>query len=1021
MRIGRKIGPLEAVAYLSLAACVLGAEEKTAPTNRGRSLDELAEVSATGPVLPNKPVDSRLTVEAPRVTAWRSDGTQRLLLEGGGVRVSVGSYGFRASRAVVFITPRERPGPTAREIAVYLDEVQSLGGSGPVQAEGRRFLVTAVITGGVEVKTSVLDRTSAASDPLVQAARRRVDRHFKAIAAKTVDLPKGPPLVSEKTLQARKKRRAKLKKEMEGVPPELTKGPLPPKKKPPERPGPPRPSEVEGTVRFRAENVVYREGEKESTVILSGGLKVLHRSPSADRRLSLQADKGVVFLEPGALDKATSRKTQASNVRGIYLEDNVLATTGDYAVRGPRMFYNLRTDRAVVLEAVFFTWSVRRQVPIYVRARELRQHSRDTWSAEDARLTTSAFHKPHFSIGAGSVRISAKEDSAGNQEVRYDAENITFNVEGIPFFYWPGMEGEVTDTPLKSVEVESDSQHGGVIETRWDLFSLLNTSQPEGVDGELLLDGRTKRGGAAGLDLEYDRSRRRGVFEGYFQHDQGEDEPGGREEITPETEYRGKALWRHREFLSDDLLLDAQVGWLSDPTFLEEFFPEEANASKRYETSVYLKKQEQDWAASFLTKYDPLDFVPQTPFLQTAGNRAGPSVGYDVEKLPEVEYRRVATSLFDGAATWYSETRAGAVRLSFPEQTPAELGFNAADSVARFGIARTVAFDRALTRAGLDEDSRFRGHTRQEIQVPLQIGKVDAVPYVSGQATAYGDHFEAFRGEDEQIRGHGSAGVRLHSSFSRTYSAESDLLDVHGIRHIVEPSANLYYAESNVAAGDIPIFDYSVESLSQGRTARIGLRNTYQTKRGGPGNWRSVDWLRIDTDVVFTSDEERRLSPIGRFFDQRPELSIFTDHFAAEAAWQVTDTLSFVGNYNFGIDSGELERWNVGANIDHTPRFRSFGQVRSIDVVNSTIMRFGFDYRLTTKYRVEVAQSFDLEDNESRDTSVTLTRRMPRWLLMLALNVDSLTGETSVGVAVSPEGLGGGRRNPFLSKTSYTN
>ena len=35
-----------------------------------------------------------------------------------------------------------------------------------------------------------------------------------------------------------------------------------------------------------------------------------------------------------------------------------------------------------------------------------------------------------------------------------------------------------------------------------------------------------------------------------------------------------------------------------------------------------------------------------------------------------------------------------------------------------------------------------------------------------------------------------------------------------------------------------PVFDDDVEAIQEGYGVRLGLRNTLQTQRGGPGRWR---------------------------------------------------------------------------------------------------------------------------------------------------------------------------------------
>ena len=74
---------------------------------------------------------------------------------------------------------------------------------------------------------------------------------------------------------------------------------------------------------------------------------------------------------------------------------------------------------------------------------------------------------------------------------------------------------------------------------------------------------------------------------------------------------------------------------------------------------------------------------------------------------------------------------------------------------------------------------------------------------------------------------------------------------------------------------DLPAYDLAVESLGSGTVFRVGLRNTWQTQRGGPGHWRSVDFLVIDTNLVLNSGDINKESPTPQYFEYRPEYSQF--------------------------------------------------------------------------------------------------------------------------------------------------
>ncbi|MAE61770.1 MAG: hypothetical protein CMJ49_10495, partial [Planctomycetaceae bacterium] len=498
----------------------------------------------------------------------------------------------------------------------------------------------------------------------------------------------------------------------------------------------------------------------------------------------------------------------------------------------------------------------------------------------------------------------------------------------------------------------------------------------------------------------------------------GKDEPSGRDEVDPPTNSRGRAVWRHRQLLPDDWDMIVEAAWVSDPTFVEEFFRSEAYNAKPFETLVYFKKFWDDAAFTVLMKRDLTKFLPQLSRLEGNGNI--PQLpGYSVDKLPEIAYYRPGTPVFGNQLTWYSENRASVMRFRLPRHSLRQLGFNTAESIALFGLTPTMQLDKALEAAGLDEDLQLRGDTRQELQWPLKVGPVDVVPYIVGRLTAYNDTADDFSSDSDNSRLWGAAGLKFHTALSKTiYDVDSRFWDLHRLRHVIEPSAHFMFAETNLKQEDLPVYDYDVESLAEGGIVKFGLRNTFQTQRGGPGRWRSVDWLRIDTDIILNTDDTHRESPLARFFDQRPEWSIAGDHFFGEVAWQLSDSLAMVGNALYNFETSTTEQWNYGVQLDHTPRLRSSLQVRHIEAFNSTVMRYAIEYLLTPKYHITLSQSFDFGHNQSNDVSIVLTRRMPRWLLMVSANYDTLGDISSVGLSIAPEGVGGGiarpDRNPFL-------
>ena len=315
-----------------------------------------------------------------------------------------------------------------------------------------------------------------------------------------------------------------------------------------------------------------------------------------------------------------------------------------------------------------------------------------------------------------------------------------------------------------------------------------------------------------------------------------------------------------------------------------------------------------------------------------------------------------------------------------------------------------MSFDEALDN--LPSDDHLRLDSRHEIQAPLRWGQLDLVPYLVGRLTAYDDDLAEFAGNDEPVRLWGSSGLRLHTQFSRTFDqVDLEALDVHRLRHIVEPMVDLSVAAVNLDSEDLPVYDDDVESIRQGSTTRLGLRQTLQTQRGGPDQWRTVDWIVLQSDLVLTSDDTDVQTPIGFFPGYRPELAAGGDHFNNEVMWMISDTLAAAGEVTYNMEIDRSVQWRVGATLDHSPALSSFVDFSEIDPVDSSLLSHGFVYQLTRKYRTAFVHRLDFTSGGTRRIQVQLERKLPRWRLMVVASHDEIEDAQSIGLVVIPDGV----------------
>lgn len=1003
-------------------------------------------------------------IHARKTSQWM-EGSSRWMYLDGDVTFGVGTYGFRADRAVLKVDTETTNGRLIRHFMVYLDTARAMPGKGPVQAQAPRLLVTASTSGDVELSTDLLEQRSAAGELITLDARARFDRHIAAVEARTLPVPPGPPAITPRELAQRRQTRDEIERQTgqraedairKLMDKRLAKGTLAPATggesgwpttqpglaggSPATAPGQTQPggegpsvavgdgarggidpaSRIlpgKGIVSFTAEKVIFEAGKGENgkpgenMLMLVGGVRVVYQNLEGAPGATLSADRAVIFLSPRATSAAADQKLEAGDIRGIYLEDNVVATYDQYTVRAPRVYYDLVRNKAVVLDAVMYAWDVKRDIPLYVRAEKFRQESVSTWVANNALLTNSEFAEPHFAIASRQITIRQEPDPKGGYDQAFVSRDTTVRIGKTPVFYWPKVSGDTRESPLREITGGYSRREGPLVSTAWDLFGLTGEPQPEGVDAVGRLDYRGDHGPATGLNVTYNRPTTYGNFRGYvLPYDQGETNLGGRDDVGFDGDIRGDVRWQHREILPQHWELTLEASYASDPVFLEQFFRSYAETDKPYETSFYAKKQEEDWAFTFLTRYDATDFLPQTSALQ--------SPGYTVDRLPELGYYRIGTSLWEDRLTWYSENRASVVRIRPGTDTPADRGFTSLQSQLLFGIPPTQTFDSTFEAAGVPDDTRVRLDTRQEFQAPFKLGPVRAVPYVVGRFTGYNQDFEEYAGEDEAQRLWGSVGVRLDTQFSKTYNQfESQLLDVHRIRHILQPNANLYLSGSSLNSDDLPVFDPTVERLQDGPGARVGLRNTLETQRGGAGQWRSVEWLVVNTDLVFQGRGNTPDTLVSRFIEFRPEENLGDDHFHADAMWQVSDTLAGIGELTQNLDDGTIAQWRAGTVMQHSPVLTTFMDYTEIDALDSRYFSWGFYYKLTTKYTLGFRHAYELSHNHNQIIDVTLVRKLPRWRLGVLARYDSIEEDKSIGIVLIPDGVRfGALDDPFATK-----
>ena len=202
------------------------------------------------------------------------------------------------------------------------------------------------------------------------------------------------------------------------------------------------------------------------------------------------------------------------------------------------------------------------------------------------------------------------------------------------------------------------------------------------------------------------------------------------------------------------------------------------------------------------------------------------------------------------------------------------------------------------------------------------------------------------------------------------------------------------------------MYDDEVESLAEGTAVQLSLDQTWQTQRGGPGRWRSVDFFRLNSELVISSDDTDRRTPIGRYFEYRPELSSLGGTYGTlEAALQLTEVLGIGGHTIYDFTLSQPARTDVGLTIEQRPDLSAFIDLRYINALDQTSLIFGTSYQLTPKYSLAASANYDTNEGLLQSVATEVRRRFPAVVLGVGYAYNNISGESSLGIVFQPVGL----------------
>ena len=760
----------------------------------------------------------------------------------------------------------------------------------------------------------------------------------------------------------------------------------------------------------------------ESVAIIESGVNLVVDGVAGFGSIDVSTDRLVLWTrsqhEPDLSGQTPQEDRQPLE---IYMEGNVVFRQGERVIYANRMYYDVPNKIGTVLDADMLTPAPQYAGLLRLHAQILQQTSPDRYFAQNAFFTSSRLGVPEYRMQSNDVTFEDIQhpilDQASGQPLMnpithepaieherfMTARDDFLYVEGVPVFYWPVIATDLNEPTfyLRRIQYKDDAVFGSQILTHWNMYQLLGIHKPPpNTNWDLGLDYLGSRGFGAGTTFLYHPAdlfgipgKTNGLAEFWGLDDHGFDNLGtDRSHLAPEADYRYFFHLNHLQEMPDGGKTDAAGFWehgfqlaleggvTSDRNFLQEFEKGEWDEQKDQSTDVELKRFDDNASWNVFASARTEDFFTQTVW------------------LPRADHFWLGQSLLGDSLTWYEHSSVGYAQL---------------DRLSPPSNPNDQPFSYLPWEANNREGSRLL--SRQELDLPMQLGPVKVVPYALGELGHWGEDING----QSLDRAYGMAGVRATlPMWCVDPTVESSLWNVPGLAHKVDFEMDLFASGTNHPLTDLPLYDplddWSIEAW-QRRLAtltynwpatfpptpnvavtpaqvderfyalrygmggwvtapsmeiaddleelRLGIHQRWQTKRGPPDNYHIIDWIEFNTDITFYPDPNR---------DNFGDVAGLADY---DFRWHVGDRLTLVSDGNFDFfDYGEKEV-TFGAFLSRPPRGNLYVGFRLLEgPISEELVTMSYNYLMSPKWMATYSTSFVINDTKDIGANLRITR-----------------------------------------------
>ncbi len=777
----------------------------------------------------------------------------------------------------------------------------------------------------------------------------------------------------------------------------------------------------------QADAVMKAAGKSDVLTSITENVDITGLETQYDPDTGVASAVGEVHIKYGGVEIIAGRAEYNSNTKDVIAREDVTVLKEGQVFRGENVTYNFETQE---LKANDLRSGL---PPIFYKTADLKANlsDKDEETGQIHRIdgsqtyfTTHDSNNPNYHLISKSLTIYP-----GDRIVMHD---VKVYVGKTPVFWLPLFVQPLDNEQGYYFRPGYSSQWGAFLLNQYGVMYGDHTLAKYRLD---LRSTRGVAGGVDLKSLRYRDKPHFGNLLIYYAYDTDPSVGYGHENRGPFTPGpdRYRISFQHRIYIpgpsESTWYLDFDLTKLSDEFMLEDYYLNEFRDNPNPDNNIALVKHDDRFTATLWSRFQMNSFSPTDQRLpelafdftrQRLGHtnvyyQGETSTGFYNEKLTgsqiailqdKIKTQQTNVAGFDKSFTSATLGTANSGQTfdkngqlisqatGINQLSGSTLTSNSSDfyrSTPRILTTRDeVQNDIVALQSELAANQFFRFHTYNEFLYPMSFGPegfLTFVPRIGGGVSYYADASGGAPGVTGGTKGIFAAGFDLAARFSRTWKdVRSDTLGLDGLRHVIQPYINYSFLDSPRIDGlptidrlapstrprpvDVPLFT-AVDDLNSWNIARVGLRNSLQTKRDGT----AYNWMGLNTyaDIFFEDPEfDRKVSNLYNDFFWRPvpwlqfntdvQLPIGSSQFNYT---EINTGFSWLPNRNFS--------WSLGhAYVKDNPIF-----------IDSNLLNSHIYARLNENWGFSMNHIYEAADHTLEYQSYSIHRDLSSWIFSL--------------------------------------